>query len=60
MKAHQAFHNSGKHRSTKWRVPFKLVHVEAFENKREALKQEKQIKSYKGGEAFKKLIATAR
>jgi predicted GIY-YIG superfamily endonuclease len=30
---------------------------EEFSNRSEALKREKQIKNWKGGEAFKKLIA---
>jgi putative endonuclease len=51
-----AFHNSGKQRSTKNRIPFKLVLVEEFQTKEEALKRETQIKSWKGGIAFKKLI----
>ena len=51
------FHNSGKQRSTKFRIPFRLVHAEKFESKTDALKREKQIKSYKGGEAFKKIIS---
>jgi putative endonuclease len=50
------FHNAGLQRSTRARIPFVLVHTESFENKSEALKREKQIKSYKGGNAFKKLI----
>jgi putative endonuclease len=50
------FHNSGLQRSTRNRIPFIIVHVEAFESKSEALKREKQIKSWKGGEAFKQLI----
>jgi putative endonuclease len=50
------FHNAGLQRSTRARVPFKLVHCEDFELKSDALKREKQIKSYKGGNAFKKLV----
>ncbi|HEY9178678.1 MAG TPA: GIY-YIG nuclease family protein [Flavipsychrobacter sp.] len=50
------FHNAGLQRSTKNRVPFVLVHVEEYATKAEALAREKQIKSYKGGEAFKKLV----
>jgi len=56
IEARLAFHNAGKQRSTKSRIPFELIHFETFDLKREALKREKQIKSYKGGEAFKKLI----
>ena len=50
------FHNSGRQRSTRHRIPFKLVLTETFETRKEALKREKQIKSWKGGEALKKLI----
>lgn len=48
------FHNSGLQRSTRHRVPFVLVYKEELESKEKALFREKQIKSYKGGEAFKK------
>jgi putative endonuclease len=51
-----AFHNAGKQRSTKYRIPFVLIYTEQFQCRTEAEKREKQIKSYKGGEAFKKLI----
>jgi len=51
------YHNSGRQRSTKTRIPFKLIYTEVFDSKTEALKREKKIKSYKGGEAFKKLLA---
>ena len=54
--ARVAFHNAGLQRSTRSRTPFKLVHVEEFTNREEALKREKQIKGYKGGNSFKKLI----
>ena len=50
------FHNSGKQRSTKNRIPFIVVLIEQFENRKDALAREKQIKNWKGGEAFKKLI----
>jgi putative endonuclease len=52
-----AYHNSGRQRSTKRRIPFALIHHEIFETKHRALEREKQIKSYKGGEAFKKIIS---
>ena len=51
------YHNSGKQRSTKHRLPFTLVYQEKHVDKTSALRREKQIKSYKGGEAFKKLIS---
>ena len=50
------FHNSGLQRSTKNRIPFGLVLFEEYNSKEEALKRERQIKSWKGGEAFQKLI----
>ena len=49
-------HNSGKNTSTKHGVPWKMVYHEEFEDKKLAWLREKQIKSYKGGEAFKKLV----
>ncbi|HEX2934427.1 MAG TPA: GIY-YIG nuclease family protein [Bacteroidales bacterium] len=56
IEARLNYHNAGKQRSTKHRIPFVLVYSETFESKTDALKREKQIKSFKGGVAFKKLI----
>ena len=50
------FHNAGFQRSTRHRIPFILVYQELFMSKASALQREKQIKSFKGGEAFKKLL----
>jgi putative endonuclease len=50
------FHNSGRQRSTKHRVPFILRYSEELISKEDGLNREKQIKSYKGGEAFKRLV----
>ena len=52
------FHNAGRQRSTKNRIPFIIILVEKFETREDALKREKQIKSWKGGNAFKQLINT--
>ena len=49
-------HNKGKTKSTKDRGPFRVILSERFNKRNEAYKREQQIKSYKGGEAFKKLI----
>ncbi len=49
-------HNGGKNISTKSGIPWRLVHSESFKTKSEAWKREHQIKSYKSGEAFKKLL----
>ncbi len=50
------YHNSGKNRSTKNKGPWRLVYSEKFEDKKLAWARERQIKKYKGGEAFKKLL----
>jgi len=49
-------HNSGFSKYTSFTRPFKLVYFEKYETLTEARKREKQIKSYKGGRAFKNLI----
>ena len=56
LAARIAYHNAGKHRSTRYRIPFILVYSEEFPDIGEAEKRERQIKSYKGGVAFQKLI----
>jgi len=56
VKARLRFHNSGLQRSTRSRIPFELILFEIYSSKEEALKREKQIKNWKGGEAFKTLI----
>jgi putative endonuclease len=55
-----AQHNAGVTKSTRHRSPFKLIHFEKFASKSESLRRELQIKSYKGGEAFKNLIKMGR
>jgi putative endonuclease len=50
------FHNSAKQRSTKSRIPFRLVVAEEYSTRAEALKREKEIKSWKGGIKFKSFI----
>jgi len=59
IEARLAYHNAGRQRSTKHRIPFVLVYSEKYLTKSKALAREKQIKSYKGGNAFKKLINKA-
>ena len=49
-------HNSGKNSSTKYGIPWKIVYSEELKDKKSAWLREKQIKDYKGGEAFKKLV----
>ncbi len=50
------FHNSGQQRSTKNRIPFRLVLTEEYPSREQARQRERQIKSWKGGAAFKNLI----
>ena len=50
-------HNRGSTRSTKPFRPWVLVYSEAFGSRGEALRREREIKSYKGGDAFRRLIS---
>ena len=49
-------HNRGDVKSTKHGIPWRLIYSESFTDKNSAWKRERQIKSYKGGKAFKLLI----
>ena len=51
-----AEHNRGKVKSTKAYVPWEIVYSEIFNTKSEAFNREMQIKKYKSGEAFHKLL----
>jgi putative endonuclease len=53
-------HNRGSNASTKPYRPWTLVYSEQFDSRTEALKREHQIKRFKGGEAFKRLIGAVR
>lgn len=53
-------HNSGANKSTKPFCPWKLIFQETFLDKRSAWLRKKQIKSYKSGEAFKRLLRRVR
>lgn len=50
------WHNEGKNISTKYRRPLILIYKEKFSTKKDAMRREREIKSYKGGNEFKKLI----
>ena len=54
-----ARHNNNKGRYTRNKGPFELIYKESFDSKTDALKREKQVKSYKGGRAFKKLVSAS-
>lgn len=49
-------HNKGRVRLTRNKSPWRLIYKEEYITKQEAYRRELQIKSYKSGEAFKKLI----
>ena len=50
-------HNQGKCRWTKNKGPWNVRYIEKWTTKAEAYRREKQIKSYKGGRAFRQLLA---
>ena len=43
-----AYHNAGRVRSTKSRIPFELLHKEAYATRAAAREREEYLKSYKG------------
>ena len=56
VEARLRFHNAGLQRSTRNRIPFKLLYFEEVADKQRGLQRERQIKSFKSGAAFKRLI----
>ncbi len=50
-------HNRGQTQSTRQKGFWELIYKEEFKNSIESKKRERQIKSYKGGNAFKELLA---
>ena len=52
-------HNNGDVFSTRAGRPWKIVYLEKYDNYITARSREKQIKSWHGGNAFKKLISSA-
>jgi len=56
LKRRLKWHNLGLTFSTKRDVPWKIVYKEKFDTKQEAIIREQQIKRYKGGNAFKRLL----
>jgi len=49
-------HNAGRNASTKWHMPWSVVYSELFVEQGLAYAREKQIKKYKGGNAFRALL----
>lgn len=52
-------HNVGEVNSTKIYRPWQIIYSEVYNNWELTRKREKQIKSWHGGNAFKKLVAKA-
>ena len=50
-------HNHGHTKSTRNLGPYKLVYSEKYFTRKDAYRREREFKSYKGGNAFKKLIS---
>ena len=49
-------HNANQTKAIKNQGPFVLVHSEEFKTRDDAYRRERQIKRYKSGNAFKKLV----
>ncbi|MBI2438535.1 MAG: GIY-YIG nuclease family protein [Lentisphaerae bacterium] len=50
-------HNSGKTRSTKNGIPWRLIYRELFETREEAIARERYFKSLEGGKELKPLLS---
>ena len=46
-------HNQGRNKSTSYRIPFVIIHLEQFQNKGEAYAIERFYKSLEGGSKLK-------
>ena len=53
-------HNQNSVRSTKNKGPFRIILKEEFYSRTEARQRENQLKSYKGGRAFKEIIESCK
>ncbi len=49
-------HNAGRVRTTSSGIPWRLVQSEQYQTRSDAMKREREIKLYKGGVLFKKLL----
>jgi len=49
-------HNNGRVKSTKSGSPWKIIYTESFDGKSDACRREAEIKKYKSGIKFKKLL----
>lgn len=51
-----AEHNRGNNRSTRQKGVWQLIYFEEYSNRIDSQRRERQIKSYKSGNAFKQLV----
>ena len=56
VKRRLAEHNAGRTLSLRRHIPLEIVKIEEYTSYEDARKREIQIKKYKSGEAFKRLI----
>ena len=49
-------HNSGRTKSLLKHIPLEIIKIEEYSVYEDARRRERQIKQYKSGEAFKKLL----
>ena len=56
LKQRLKYHNNGLNESTKNRRPLKLIYYEAYQNKTDATRREKYLKSGYGREIIKKQL----
>jgi putative endonuclease len=50
------YHNTGRTKSLRKHIPLEIIRVEEYPLYDQARARERQIKQYKSGEAFKKLL----
>jgi len=55
-----ARHNQGRNKYTKYKLPWKLVYIEEFDNRSEAMKREYEIKRKKSKNYVNWLINTSK
>jgi putative endonuclease len=49
-------HNNGWEKYTKTKLPLKFIYSETYKTRKESVNRERKLKSYKSGNALKKLL----
>lgn len=49
-------HNKEKNFSTKSKIPWELIHYEAYKNEKDAMRREKYLKTSQGARLFKRML----